>query len=64
MLIHRYRENYYNQCGTEEERRRLLSLLIHKPFEQITESEAAHILSALPVKKRYEGNRQKEGDHS
>lgn len=64
LLIHRYRENYYNQCGTEEERRRLLSLLIHKPFEQITESEAAHILSALPVKKRYDGNRQKEGDHS
>ena len=53
LLIHRYRQNHYNRCGTEEERRRLLSLLIHKPFEAITEEEARRTLSALPQKKTY-----------
>lgn len=50
-LIHRYRENYANRRGTEEERRRLLSLLTHKPFEDITEEEAAKALPNLPKRK-------------
>lgn len=62
LLIHRYRQNHYNRCGTEEERRRLLSLLIHKPFEAITEEEARRTLSALPQKKTYgKENRHESG---
>lgn len=51
ILIHRYRENFLRRCGTEEERRRLLSLLTHKPFASITEEEARRVLSALPARR-------------
>lgn len=61
ILIHRYRQNHYNRCGMEEERRRLLSLLTHRPFASITESEAKKILSALPVKKIYAPKGRKDG---
>lgn len=52
ILIHRYKENYYQGCGTEEEIRRLLSLLTHKPFEEISREEAEKALPALPKKNR------------
>lgn len=51
ILIHRYKENYYRGYGSEEETRRLLSLLTHKPFENITKEEAEKALSSLPRKK-------------
>lgn len=54
MLIHRYRENYFNRCGTDEDMRRLLALLTHRPFESIAKEEAERILSALPRKKEKE----------
>lgn len=50
-LIHRYKENYYHGYGSEEETRKLLSLLIHKPFEDITQEEADKALSGLPRRK-------------
>lgn len=54
VLIHRYKENYYQGYGTEEEIRSLLSLLIHKPFSEITQEEAEKALPALPKKyKKY-----------
>lgn len=61
MLMSRYRENYAAGCGTEEEKRRLLSLLIHKPFYEITAEEAEKTLSALPRRKyvRKDGMRRK-----
>lgn len=49
-LIHRYKENYYHGYGNQEEMRRLLSLLIHKPFSEISGEEAERVLSALPRK--------------
>jgi len=51
VLIHRYKENHYRGYGNEEERRNLLSLLIHKPFEEIKKEEAEKALSALPKKR-------------
>ncbi len=47
--------------STEEEKRRLLSLLIHKPFYEITAEEAEKTLSALPRRKyvRKDGMRRK-----
>lgn len=50
-LIHRYKENYYHGYGNEEETRKLLSLLIHKPYDEISKEEAEKTLSALPKKK-------------
>ncbi len=51
ILIHRYKENYYNGYSNEEERKKLLSLLVHKPFEDITEEEAEKALSGMPKRK-------------
>lgn len=59
VLIHRYRENHSNGCGTEEEMRRLLSLLTHRPFEEISKEEARSILSALP-RKKYKTERESD----
>lgn len=52
-LIHKYKENYANGWGTEEEKRKLLSLLTHKPYEKITKEEADRALSALPKRKKF-----------
>lgn len=52
-LIHKYKENYANGWGKEEEIRKLLALLTHRPFEDITKEEAGRILSALPKKKKF-----------
>ena len=52
-LIHKYKENYANGWGTEEEKRKLLSLLTHKSYETITREEADRALSALPKRKKF-----------
>lgn len=52
-LIHKYKEHYANGWGTEEEKRKLLSLLTHKPYEKITKEEADRALSALPKRKKF-----------
>lgn len=50
ILIHRYKENIYHKWGAEEEKRKLLSLLLHKPIESITKEEAAMVLKKMPQK--------------
>lgn len=58
VLIHRYRENAYRGEGTEEELRRLLSLLLHKPYEEITKEEAEKALEGLPRRAKYQLRRK------
>ncbi len=51
ILIHRYKENIFHKFATEEEKRKLLSLLLHKPIEEISREEAARVLRRMPQKK-------------
>lgn len=50
ILIHRYKENIFRKFATEEEKRKLLSILLHKPVESITKEEAQNMLSHMPQK--------------
>lgn len=50
-LIHRLKEKIFQKYGTDAEKRMLLSLLLHKPMQEISPKEAADILSKLPEKK-------------
>lgn len=59
ILIHRYKENYYNGYGDEEEKKKLLSLLVHKPYEEITKEEADKTLSGIPRRKSGVRNEEK-----
>lgn len=49
-LIHRYRDNLFRGHSTEEEKKHLLALLIHKKMEEITEKETESIHSFFPRK--------------
>lgn len=50
ILIHRYKENIFHQYGVDEEKRKLLALLLHKPVETITKEEANEMLKKMPQK--------------
>lgn len=58
VLIHRYKETIYRGEGTEEEFRRLLSLLLHKPYEDISKEEAEKALEGLPRRAKYQLRRK------
>lgn len=50
ILIHRYKENIFHKFATEEEKRKLLAILLHKPMETITKEEARDTLRKMPQK--------------
>lgn len=50
ILIHRYKENFYHGFSKDDEIRRLLSLLTHRPFSEISREDAEKALYALPKK--------------
>jgi len=50
ILIHRAKENIFHKYGTAEEKRKLLSLLLHKPMKEITTEEAELALNKMPQK--------------
>jgi len=50
ILIHRAKENIFHKFNDHEEKRKLLSLLIHKPLKDITVEEARASLDKMPQK--------------
>jgi hypothetical protein len=49
-LVHRYRQNLFRGQCTADEKKQLLSLLIHKKTEEITEEETEALRSFFPRK--------------
>ena len=48
VLIKRYKENIFHRYSTAEEKKRLLSMLIHVPVSQISNEKANETLSKMP----------------
>lgn len=51
ILIHRAKEKIFRKEAASEEKRKLLSLLLHRPLTDITEKEAEEMLQKMPQKK-------------
>lgn len=51
ILIHRAKEKIFQKYGADEEKRFLLSLLLHKPLSEISKEEAGEMLKKMPQKK-------------
>lgn len=51
ILIHRAKEKIFRKEAAEEEKRKLLSLLLHRPLSDITVKEAEDMLKHMPQKK-------------
>ncbi|MEE3453891.1 DciA family protein [Dialister sp.] len=50
ILIHRAKEKVFHKFDVDEEKRKLLALLIHKPLKEITIEEARAALDKMPQK--------------
>ena len=51
ILIHRAKEKIFRKEAADEEKRKLLSLLLHRPLSDITAKEAEDMLKHMPQKK-------------
>jgi hypothetical protein len=51
ILIHRAKEKIFRKEAADEEKRKLLSLLLHRPLSDITVKEAEDMLKHMPQKK-------------
>ena len=51
ILIHRAKEKIFRKEAADEEKRKLLSLLLHRPLSDITSKEAEDMLKHMPQKK-------------
>ncbi|HJI30146.1 MAG TPA: DciA family protein [Veillonellaceae bacterium] len=51
ILIHRAKEKIFRKEAADEEKRKLLSLLLHRPLSAITSKEAEDMLKHMPQKK-------------
>lgn len=51
ILIHRAKEKIFRKEAADEEKRKLLSLLLHRPLSAITVKEAEDMLKHMPQKK-------------
>lgn len=50
-LIHRAKEKIFHKYSADEEKKKLLALLLHRPISSITTEEANEMLKKLPQKK-------------
>ena len=50
-LIHRAKEKIFHKYSADEEKKKLLALLLHRPVSSITTEEANEMLKKLPQKK-------------